>query len=62
VTGEDVDDDTLMNLFEADSWTSFSFKNQPRIFIYTKRTGSEWIKFLDLLNERTECGLGMILL
>ena len=51
MTGEEIDDDDLMSLFEAASWTPSSFNNRPWRFIYSKRTGSEWSKFLELLNE-----------
>lgn len=51
MTGEEIDDDDLMGLFEAAKWAPSSFNNQPWRFIYSKRTGSEWTKFLNLLNE-----------
>ena len=51
MTGEEIKDDDLMSLFEAARWAPSSFNNQPWRFIYSKRTGSEWSKFLDLLNE-----------
>jgi nitroreductase len=51
MTGEGIDDDDLMSLFEAARWAPSSFNNQPWRFIYSKRTGREWIKFLNLLNE-----------
>jgi nitroreductase len=51
MTGEEIDDDELMSLFEAARWAPSSFNNQPWRFIYSKRTGKEWTKFLDLLNE-----------
>ena len=51
MTGEEIDDEVLMSLFEAARWAPSSFNNQPWRFIYSKRTGSKWSKFLDLLNE-----------
>jgi nitroreductase len=51
MTGEEINDNDLMSLFEAARWAPSSFNNQPWRFIYSKRTGSEWSKFLDLLNE-----------
>ena len=51
MTGEEINDDDLMSLFEAARWAPSSFNNQPWRFIYSKRTGSEWSKFLDLLYE-----------
>src|SRR6188472_3266673 len=51
MTGEELDGDTIMSLFEAARWAPSSFNNQPWRFIYTKRTSSDWAKFLDLLVE-----------
>jgi nitroreductase len=51
MTGEEISDEELMSLFEVARWAPSSFNNQPWRFIYTKRTGSHWSKFLDLLNE-----------
>lgn len=51
MTAEEIDDDVLMSLFEAARWAPSSFNNQPWRFIYTKRTSSDWAKFLDLLVE-----------
>jgi nitroreductase len=51
MTGEEIADDELMSLFEAARWAPSSFNNQPWRFIYSKRTGGQWSKFLDLLNE-----------
>ena len=51
MTGEEIDNDVLMSLFEAARWAPSSFNNQPWRFIYAKKTSSEWTKFLDLLVE-----------
>ena len=51
MTGEEIDDGVLMSLFEAARWAPSSYNNQPWRFVYSKRTGSKWSKFLDLLNE-----------
>lgn len=51
MTGEEVDDNDLMGIFEAARWAPSSFNNQPWRFIYSKRNGNEWTKFLDLLND-----------
>jgi len=51
MTGEEIDDNDLMSLFESARWAPSSFNNQPWRFIYSKRTGKEWTKFLDLLSE-----------
>ena len=34
MTGEELDNDTLMSLFEAARWAPSSFNNQPWRFIY----------------------------
>lgn len=51
MTGEEIDDNILMSLFEAARWSPSSFNNQPWRFIYAKRTSNDWTIFLDLLNE-----------
>ncbi len=51
MTGEEIDKDVLMSLFEAARWAPSSFNNQPWRFIYAKKRSSEWTKFLDLLVE-----------
>lgn len=51
MTGEDLDDDVLMSLFEAARWAPSSFNNQPWRFIYSKRNSTKWHEFLNLLNE-----------
>ena len=51
ITGEEISHNELMSLFEAARWAPSSFNNQPWRFIYSKRTGGQWSKFLDLLNE-----------
>ena len=37
MTGEELDNDTLMSLFEAARWAPSSFNNQPWRFIYAKK-------------------------
>ena len=51
MTGEEIDDEVLMSLFEAARWAPSSYNNQPWRFLYSKRTGNKWSTFLDLLNE-----------
>ena len=51
MTGEEIDDDDLMSLFEAARWAPSSYNNQPWRFIYAKRNTESWIKLLDLLYE-----------
>jgi nitroreductase len=51
MTGEELDYDTLMSVFEAARWTPSSFNNQPWRFIYAKRNTKYWDKIFDLLVE-----------
>jgi nitroreductase len=51
MTGEELDDDILMTLFEAARWAPSSFNNQPWRFIYAKRNTEHWDRFLSLLLE-----------
>lgn len=51
MTGEDIDDEDLMSLFEAARWAPSSYNNQPWRFIYAKRTTGNWNKLFDLLYE-----------
>jgi Nitroreductase family len=37
MTGEELDDEDIMTLFEAARWAPSSFNNQPWRFIYAKR-------------------------
>ena len=49
MTGEELDDDTVMPLFEAARWAPSSYNNQPWRFIYAKRNTSHWAKLFGLL-------------
>jgi hypothetical protein len=40
MTGEELDEDTIMSLFEAPRWAPSSYNNQPWRFIYAKRNTS----------------------
>ena len=52
MTGEELDDDTIMSLFEAARWAPSSYNNQPWRFIYAKRnTPQHWNKLFNLLVE-----------
>ena len=62
MTGEDIDDDDLMSLFEAARWAPSSYNNQPWRFIYAKRNTESWNKLFDLLYEAIKYGLKMLLL
>jgi nitroreductase len=51
MTGEEMDDDTIMSLFEAARWAPSSYNNQPWRFIYAKRNTPSWNKLFDLVAE-----------
>jgi nitroreductase len=51
MTGEELDDNTIMSLFEAARWAPSSYNNQPWRFIYAKRNTSYWNKLFNLLVE-----------
>lgn len=51
ISGEAIDDQELMALFEAARWAPSSYNNQPWRFIYAKRNTEYWEKFLKLLVE-----------
>jgi nitroreductase len=51
MTGEELDEDTIMSLFEAARWAPSSFNNQPWRFIYAKRNTKYWDKLFVLLAE-----------
>jgi nitroreductase len=48
---EELDDDTIMSLFEAARWAPSSYNNQPWRFIYAKRNTRYWDKLFNLLAE-----------
>ncbi|MBS0649148.1 MAG: nitroreductase family protein [Verrucomicrobia bacterium] len=49
MTGERLEPQELMSLFEAARWAPSSSNNQPWIFIYAERDTSEWKLLFDLL-------------
>jgi nitroreductase len=51
MTGEEMDDDTIMSLFEAARWAPSSYNNQPWRFIYAKRNTPYWNRLFDLVAE-----------
>src|SRR5919107_1315714 len=51
MTGEEMDDDTIMALFEAARWAPSSYNNQPWRFIYAKRNTPYWNRLFDLVAE-----------
>jgi nitroreductase len=51
MTGEELDEDTMMSLFEAARWAPSSYNNQPWRFIYAKRNTRYWNILFNLLAE-----------
>jgi len=51
MTGETLNDDDIMSLFEAARWAPSSYNNQPWRFIYAKRNSEHWNRFFNLLME-----------
>ena len=51
MTGEELDDDDIMSLFEAARWAPSSYNNQPWRFIYAKRNTNHWDRLFNLLAE-----------
>ena len=51
MSGEALDDDEIMSLFEAARWAPSSYNNQPWRFIYAKRNSGHWNRFFNLLME-----------
>ena len=51
MTGEEMDDETTMSLFEAARWAPSSYNNQPWRFVYAKRNTPHWNRLFDLVAE-----------
>ena len=51
MTGEELDNEEIMSLFEAARWAPSSFNNQPWRFIYAKRNTEHWGRLFNLLAE-----------
>lgn len=49
MSGEEINDQELMSLFEAARWAPSSYNNQPWIFIYAKRNTPAWETFFKFL-------------
>jgi len=51
MTGEEVDYEEIMSLFEAARWAPSSYNNQPWRFIYAKRNTQHWERLFNLLAD-----------
>lgn len=51
MSGEELQEDELMSLFEAARWAPSSFNNQPWRFVYAKRNTTHWERLLGLLAD-----------
>jgi nitroreductase len=51
MTGEELDNEEIMSLFEAARWAPSSYNNQPWRFIYAKRNTEHWNRLFNLLAE-----------
>src|SRR5437867_4470875 len=51
MSGEAIQEEELMVLFEAARWAPSSFNNQPWRILYARRDTEHWPLFLDLLVE-----------
>jgi nitroreductase len=47
--GSDLPDEDLLAIFEAARWAPSAFNSQPWRFLYAKRGGADWARFLSLL-------------
>ena len=51
MTGEELDNEEIMSLFEAARWAPSSYNNQPWRFIYAKRNTEHWERMFSLLAD-----------
>jgi len=51
MSGEEIDEPTLLSLFEAAKWAPSSNNNQPWRFLYGRRNTPHWNTFFNLLAE-----------
>lgn len=51
MTGEELDNEEIMSLFEAARWAPSSYNNQPWRFIYAKRNTEDWDRLFSLLAD-----------
>ena len=51
MSGEEIDEATLLLLFEVARWAPSANNNQPWRFIYARRNTPHWDTFFNLMNE-----------
>jgi nitroreductase len=51
MSGQEIDEKTLLTLFEAARWAPSANNNQPWRFIYARRNTKHWDTFFNLLAE-----------
>lgn len=51
MSGESIEHETLMSVFEAARWAPSSWNNQPWRFVYVQRGMAEWDAFYNLIGE-----------
>lgn len=51
MTGEPIDEATLLSFFEAARWAPSSSNNQLTRYVYSKRNSETWKDFFNLLSE-----------
>ena len=51
MSGEEIEENIIFQLFEAAKWAPSSNNNQPWRFIYARRNTENWNTFFDLLAE-----------
>lgn len=54
MTGEPLDEDEFMPLFEAAKWAPSSYNNQPWRFLYATRNSDHWNGYFDLLSDENK--------
>ena len=54
MSGEELNDEDIMSLFEAPRWAPSSFNNQPWRLIYAKRNTEHWDRLFNLLYEANQ--------
>ncbi|HEX8263645.1 MAG TPA: nitroreductase family protein [Allosphingosinicella sp.] len=47
--GSQIPEEDLLTMFEAARWAPSAFNSQPWRFLYARRGGADWERFLDLL-------------